>query len=271
MIVAGCDIGSLATKAVVLLDEELYSSSIVPGSVRPNALAVRAITAALERVSLRVQDLEYVVATGYGRAQLPIARTNVSEITCHARAVSWLSPSVRTIIDIGGQDVKVIALDAEHNVEDFRLNDKCAAGTGRFLEVMAKALELGLDGLSRISLDSKHPCTISNTCSVFAETEVVTLAAEGAELQDIAAGIHKAIVNRLVSMVKSVGFRADFTVTGGVAKNEAVVRYLEAEFGPAMQLPHDPQIMGAFGAALIARERALESSTKGSEVRQPLS
>jgi len=256
MVVSGCDIGSLTGKAVILSDGEIISYSIVPASVRPERSAANAMNEALSRVSLRMDDIEYTIGTGYGRAKVPFANDNVSEITCHARGVARLLPSVRTIIDIGGQDVKVISLDPDGNVEDFRMNDKCAAGTGRFLEVMAKALELDLQDLARVSLESRQPCVISSTCSVFAETEVITLAADGAEIPDIAAGIHRAIANRLISLVKSVGFKKDFTVTGGVAKNEGVMRFLEDELGPAKRLPEDPQIVGALGAALVAKQRA---------------
>jgi predicted CoA-substrate-specific enzyme activase len=253
MFVAGCDVGSLTGKTVIMKNEEIISYSIVPTTPKPQITAENATNEALGKAGLKLEELEYVVSTGYGREKIPFASTNISEITCHGRGAYWLVPSGRTVIDIGGQDCKVILLDDNGNVVDFRMNDKCAAGTGRFLEVMARALGLELDDLGSVSLKSEFSAVITSQCSVFAESEIVTLIAEGTELPDIVAGIHKSIAGRLLSMVKAVNPRKDFMLTGGVAKNQGVVKFLEDALGKIEKVPVDPQIVGALGAALIAK------------------
>lgn len=255
MIVAGCDVGSLTGKTVIMKDGEIISFSIVPTTPKPQRTAENAMNESLRKGGLKLDHIEYIVSTGYGRERISFANTNVTEITCHGRGAYWLVPTVRTVIDIGGQDCKVILLDNKGDVRDFRMNDKCAAGTGRFLEVMARALGLELDELGSVSLRSKSPAIITSQCSVFAESEVVTLIAEGMELPDIVAGIHKSIAGRLISMVKAINPRKDFMLTGGVAKNAGVVKFLEDELGKIEKIPVDPQIVGAIGAALIAKER----------------
>jgi len=255
MIVAGLDVGSLTGKAVIMKDDEIISSSIILRTIRPEETARIVLDEALSKINLKAEDIEYLVGTGYGRTKIPFANTNVSEITCHGRGAHFLVPSVRTIVDIGGQDTKVVALDADGYVADFGMNDKCAAGTGKFLEGIARALELKLEDLGPISLQSKSPCVISSQCSVFAESEVVTLLADGVEIADIVAGIHKAISSRFVSMARKVKVNKDITVTGGVAKNIGVVKFIEESMGELTPLPEDPQLMGALGAAVIAREK----------------
>ena len=256
MIVAGCDVGSLTGKAVIMKDSEIISSAIMLRTVRPEETARSILHQALNKVDLRPEDIEYLVGTGYGRTKIPFANANVSEITCHGKGAHWLVPSIRTILDIGGQDSKVISLDSEGFVADFIMNDKCAAGTGRFLEGVARALEIDLEELGPVSLKANAPSQISSQCSVFAESEVVTLLADGIPRADIVAGIHKAIASRLISMVKKVGVKPDFTVTGGVAKNVGVLKYLEEGLGEIVKLPQDPQLMGAIGAAIVAKEKA---------------
>jgi predicted CoA-substrate-specific enzyme activase len=258
MLVAGCDVGSLTGEAVIMKDGEIVSYSIVLTTPKPERTAENAMNEALIKANLKLGELEYIVSTGYGREKIPFAHSNTSEITCHGRGAIWLVPTVRTVIDIGGQDCKVVALDNEGNVRDFRMNDKCAAGTGRFLEVMAKALELDLDELGPTSLKSKSPAIITSQCSVFAESEVITLIAEGKEVSDIAAGIHKSIAGRLISMVKGIKSQKDIALTGGVAKNAGVVKFLEEELEEIKKMPQDPQIVGAIGAALIAREKLIK-------------
>ena len=203
-----------------------------------------------------MDGIRYVVGTGYGRVRVPFANDNVSEITCHARGVRWLAPTVRTVIDIGGQDCKVMALDVNGRVLDFVMNDKCAAGTGRFFEAMARVLDCGLDGLAELSLRAEHPATITSQCSVFAESEVITLVNEGVELVDIAAGIHASIASRLSSLVRRVGVVEEIALSGGCAKNRGLAKALSEKLEVGIrQLPIDPQIAGALGAALIAGER----------------
>lgn len=256
MIVAGCDVGSLTGKAVILKNGEILSYSIVPTTPKPERTARNAMDKALENGSLHLDDIDYIVGTGYGRVKIPFANSEISELTCHGKGAHSFEPSIRTIIDVGGQDCKVIKVDKNGKILDFAMNDKCAAGTGRFLEVMAKTLELKLEELGPISLQSKNQAKITAQCSVFAETEVVSLMADGVEVADIVAGIHDAIASRIMSLVYRVGLEEDLTITGGVAKNIGVVTYLEKKLGlEAKKLPVDPQLMGALGAALTAKEK----------------
>ena len=256
MIVAGCDVGSLTGKAVILKDGEILAYSIVPTTPKPERTAKNAMDAALENGKLGLDEIEYIVGTGYGRVKIPFANSELSELSCHGKGAHSFIPSIRTIIDVGGQDCKVIKVDKNGKILDFAMNDKCAAGTGRFLEVMAKTLELKLEDLGPISLQSKNQAKISAQCSVFAETEVVSLMADGVEVADIVAGIHDAIASRIMSLVYRVGLEQDLTITGGVAKNIGVVAYLEKKLGSeTKKLPVDPQLMGALGAALTAKEK----------------
>jgi predicted CoA-substrate-specific enzyme activase len=253
MIVAGCDVGSLTGKVVILRDGEILGSGIVPTTTKPERTARNALDKALEQCGLALEDIECLVGTGYGRVKIPFAHDNVSEISCHGRGAHFLVPSIRLIIDIGGQDCKVIRVNAKGKLVDFAMNDKCAAGTGRFLETMARALELKLEEMGPLSLQSKAPTAITAQCSVFAETEVVSRLAEGAEVEDLVAGIHDAVASRIMTLIKRVGIEEDITVTGGVAKNVGVVHFLEKRVGlKAKPLPMDPQLVGALGAALTA-------------------
>ncbi len=257
MIVAGCDVGSLTGKAVILKDGEILSHAIVPTTPKPERTAKNAMDKALENGNLTLEEIGYIVGTGYGRVKIPFANSEISELSCHGKGAHSFIPSIRTIIDVGGQDCKVIKVSKDGKILDFAMNDKCAAGTGRFLEVMAKTLELKLEELGPISLQSKNQAKITAQCSVFAETEVVSLMADGIEVPDIVAGIHDAIASRIMSLVYRVGLEEDLTITGGVAKNIGVVSFLEKKLGiEAKKLPVDPQLMGALGAALTAQEKA---------------
>jgi len=256
MIVAGCDVGSLTGKAVILKDGEILSYSIVPTTPKPEKTAQNAMDEALKKGNLTLDKIDYIVGTGYGRVKIPFANSELSELSCHGKGAHSLIPSIKTIIDVGGQDCKVIKVDKNGKILDFAMNDKCAAGTGRFLEVMARTLELQLGELGPISLQSKHRAKIPAQCSVFAETEVVSLMADGVEVSDIVAGIHDAIASRIMSLVYRVGLEEDLTITGGVAKNIGVVSYLEKRLGVlSKKLPVDPQLIGALGAALHAKEQ----------------
>ncbi|MFX1444404.1 MAG: acyl-CoA dehydratase activase [Promethearchaeota archaeon] len=257
MIVAGCDVGSLTGKAVILKNGEIISTSIVPTTPKPERTAKNAMDEALENANLTLDEIEYIVGTGYGRVKIPFANSEISELSCHGKGAHSFIPSIRTIIDVGGQDCKVIKVSKDGKILDFAMNDKCAAGTGRFLEVMARTLELKLEELGPISLQSKNQAKITAQCSVFAETEVVSLMADGVEVPDIVAGIHDAIASRIMSLVYRVGLEEDLTITGGVAKNIGVVAFLEKKLGvQAKKLPVDPQLMGALGAALTAQKKA---------------
>lgn len=264
MLVGGCDVGSATGKALVMKDREIVSYVIIPSTTRPEVTARIVMDQAIEKAGLSaVEDLDYIVGTGYGRLKVPFANENISEITCHARGAHWLNHTVRTVIDIGGQDCKVMSLDDTGKVLEFVTNDKCAAGTGRFFEAMARVLDCGLEGLSELSLQGKNPATISSQCSVFAESEVITLLNEGIDLVDIVAGLHNSIASRLNSMVRKVRLVEDVVLTGGCAKNEGLARALEGKLRVSVRkLPQDPQIAGAIGAALIAEERLSAQSLK---------
>ena len=254
MTVAGIDIGSITAETVILRDGQILSSSILPTGANSRTAAERSLAAALREAGLRRDELLAIVTTGYGRASFPSASKMITEITCHARGAFFIRPETRTVIDIGGQDSKVIRLDEKGRNVDFQMNDKCAAGTGRFLEVMARALEVNLEDLGRLSRSAKQTIKISSMCTVFAESEVVSLIAENQPKEVILRGLHDAIADRILGMVHRVGLEKEVTLTGGVAKNEGVGRALEERLGVTLFVPPEPQIIGALGAALLARD-----------------
>src|SRR5512139_3878665 len=200
MLVGGCDVGSTTGKAVILNETAILSHFIVPSTTNPEKTARLAMEEAARLAGLSaLSDLQYIIGTGYGRLKVPFANENVSEITCHARGAHWLNPAVRTVVDIGGQDCKVMSIDKNGRVIEFAMNDRCAAGTGRFFEAMARVLGCGLDGISSPANQGTNAATISSQCSVFAESEVVTLINEGLDLPNIIAGINNAVANRINS------------------------------------------------------------------------
>ena len=250
---AGIDIGAITAKVAILSDDqELVASVVVPAGYNRLAAAEQVLAMALERAGLERSDLARVAATGYGRVQVPDADRMVTEITCHARGAHWLFPEVGTVIDIGGQDSKGIATGRNGKVLDFVMNDKCAAGTGRFLEVMAHALEVDLDKFGALSLGVKRRAKISSTCTVFAESEVVTHIASGVPREEIIAGIHESIAARVVSMVRRIPLRDAVVLTGGVVQNAGVVQLLEEKLERPVVVPSLAQVAGAIGAALLA-------------------
>jgi len=249
----GVDIGSLSTDAVVVDG----GGRIVGSVVRPTgARAAQAALAARDEVLAMAGAAAPIrtVATGYGRSLVGFADKAVTEISCHARGIHHQLPDVLTLIDVGGQDSKAIRLDTNGRVMDFAMNDKCAAGTGRFMEVMARALEVPLEEMGDRAMRSASPVEISSMCTVFAESEVVTRIAEGCEVDDVLAGIHRAIASRTASLVKRVRPKPPVGMSGGVAHNPGVVRALEQAIGHPIALPDEPQIIGALGAALLALE-----------------
>lgn len=254
MIVAGMDIGSITTETVILQDNQILASIILPTGANSRRAADRSLAAALEQARIGQEDLTAIVTTGYGRASFSPASKMITEITCHARGAYYVHPKTRTVIDIGGQDSKVIRLDGQGRNVDFQMNDKCAAGTGRFLEVMAHALEVKVEDLGRISLSASRTIKISSMCTVFAESEVVSLIADNQPKEVIIQGLHDAISDRILGMVNRVGIEEEVTLTGGVAKNQGVVRALEERLGVKLFIPPEPQIIGALGAALLARD-----------------
>lgn len=251
--VAGVDIGAGTAKAVIMSDSNIISYSVKRISSNVVRAAETVTSEALDKAGLSLGDLDNVVATGWGRNAISFAHKTSSEIICHASGVYFLIPQVRTIVDIGAQDSKVTKVNETGEVVDFVMNDKCAAGTGRFLEVMAQALGVTLEEMGPLSLTSESPCSISSTCTVFAETEVVSLRAEGKRLNDLIAGIHKAIASRIAVMASGIGFDEKTVFTGGVAKNSGVKAALEEIAHVSIIVPKEPQITGALGAALIAQ------------------
>ncbi|MBI4722212.1 MAG: 2-hydroxyglutaryl-CoA dehydratase [Candidatus Stahlbacteria bacterium] len=252
---AGLDVGSLVTKAVILGNGDILSYSIEDSRSNPLKSAKRALDKALNSSWIGREALSFIVGTGYGRVALDFVDKTVTELTCHARGAYFLNPNVRTLIDIGGQDSKVIKLDKDGNMSDFAMNDKCAAGTGRFLEVMAHALEIELEKLGEVSLNSSTPCLVNNTCTVFAETEVISLTASGSKKEDISAGLHQAIASRVGNMAKKLGIESEILFVGGVSKNLGMRTALEEFLGIKFtSIEQDPQIVGALGAALIGKD-----------------
>ena len=253
MFVCGIDVGAATAKAVILSNSKTISYSILPTGYSVSLAVDNVVKEAVRKNKLRIAKLDFVVSTGYGRHSVTFANKAVTEIICHARGANFLLPSVRTVVDIGGQDSKVITLDEDGNVTNFTMNDKCAAGTGRFIEVMASVLEVPLEDMGKVSLTSQKPSSINSTCTVFAESEVVSLRAQGELRENLIAGIHKAIASRVAIMGRSIGFQRDVAFTGGVAKNTAVKRFLEDIIGLEIVVPEEPQIIGALGAALMAK------------------
>lgn len=262
MIVAGCDVGSLTGEAVIMRDDSIISQEIIRVRPRPEQTANDVMVEALARAGLSFDNIDYCVSTGYGREKIPFANSSISEISCHGRGAHWAIPSLRTVIDIGGQDCKAIRVDEKGNLLNFAMNDKCAAGTGRFLEIMAKTLGVDLGELGPLALKSKAPVNITSICSVLTQFEVMCMLNEAKERVDIAAGISSAMALRVNRIVNNVGVEKDVAITGGVAKNAAVVESLKQVLGTEMvEFKLDPQIMGALGAALFAKERLQRSKT----------
>jgi predicted CoA-substrate-specific enzyme activase len=251
--VAGVDVGSTLTK-VVVHNGDFLASVIDRTQVDYVGAARRLLTEALARAGRAPDDLACVVATGYGRRRIPFASREITEITCHARGVRELFPAARTVIDVGGQDAKGIKLGPQGRVVNFAMNEKCAAGTGRFLEVMAASLGLPLDELGTRGLGGGSPVSVSSICTVFAEQEVAQHLAAGAAVEDVLAGLHAALASRILVMVRRLGIERQIVLTGGCARNPALVRALEERLGAPVITPPEPMLTGALGAALLARE-----------------
>jgi predicted CoA-substrate-specific enzyme activase len=263
---AGIDIGSTMTK-VAIMGDSLLASVIGPTGPEHRRLANRVMEEALDQAGLKFDQLSYVVATGYGRINVPFADRQVTEITCHAKGLHSLLPSAKTIVDIGGQDSKGIKIK-DGKVVSFVMNDKCAAGTGRFLEVIADALGVPLDRLGEVSLTAEKVVAIANTCTVFAEQEVISQLAGGESVANLVAGVHEAIATRVYSMVNKLKIEPDVAITGGGAKNIGLVKALEAKFGCSVLVPPEPLLTGAIGAALVGREAYAKAAAKGEKLHR---
>ncbi len=257
MIFCGIDVGSLSGEAVLMEGENLLGYSIVRTSHDSAETAKEALYMVLKQKGLSMKDISYTVATGYGRVIVPFAQRNISEISCHARGAHFVFPSARTILDMGGQDCKAIRCDEKGRLVKFLMNDKCAAGTGRAVEVIASLLEVDLEEVGRLSLLCGQDLPkISNNCLLFAKSEILSLMREGVSVEALLGALCVGIADRVCELLKRVGIQEEFVITGGIAKNQGVVRRIEQKLGLAALIPPEPQIIGALGAALFARELA---------------
>jgi len=256
VVTSGVDVGSVSSQAVILADGELYAySNMRTGSDSPDS-AMNAINWAMEKTGLTLEDLAYTVGTGYGRVNVPFSQRAITEIACHARgANSIYGPSVRTVLDMGGQDCKAIHCDERGKVTNFLMNDKCAAGTGRGMEVFADLLGVSINDVGNLSLDiDKEPTPVSSTCVVYAKSEATGLLREGWPKNKVLAAYCSAMAHRIMTLLERIGVEKDFAITGGIAKNKGVVTRLAKEVGmPIMKTDYDTQIAGALGAALFAK------------------
>ncbi|MEN8247109.1 MAG: acyl-CoA dehydratase activase [Thermodesulfobacteriota bacterium] len=254
-ITAGVDIGAATAKAVILKGGQILSALVIPTGSSVKEAGQEVMNKALKEAKMTMDDIAFIVATGYGRKSVDFANDVITEISCHAKGVNLLIPTARSVIDIGGQDSKVIEINEQGKVANFVMNDKCAAGTGRFLEVMANVLGTDIAKIGSISLQGEKPCQISNTCTVFAESEMVSLRAEGESRENLLAGIHLAMAHRVAIMGHTVGLKEEIVFTGGVAQNIGMKIALHKRIDKENRVPEQPQIIGALGAAFIGAER----------------
>ncbi len=263
MITAGIDIGSTACKAVILSADgnsaRIAGYSIGPSTSNPAKTSMDIFEQALQKAGSAKEDVDRVVGTGYGRALVSFADENISELTCHGRGAAFANPRARTVLDIGGQDTKAIRLDDEGFLADYSMNDKCAAGTGRFLEAMARTLDLSYEKMDELGAEADRAAPITSMCSVFAESEVINLINDGVKASAIVKGLHESMAGRVASLAQRVGLEADVLVTGGVAKSSGVIDAVSAKIGIIPWVfpdDLDPQVTGALGAAVCAMEQA---------------
>jgi len=255
---AGVDVGSTQTKAVIIdEDRKIVGRSLIPTGANVIKAAEDAYTQALAELRLREEEVEYVVGTGYGRYRVTFGNTQITEISCHGRGAVHMFPGTRTVVDMGGQDTKAIRIDQDGEIIDFCMNDKCAAGTGRFLGAAAAALEIPLDDLGSTALKSEKPVRISTTCTVFAESEVLAWLGKGKKIEDILWGVHLSIASRSAGLLRRVGVEDEITFTGGVTRNIAMIKSLEERLEHRLNVSEDSHYMGALGAALYAMDHIL--------------
>ena len=263
LLFGGIDIGSLTGKAVIMKEDEIISSSIIQVKRNPVLTSELVYTDALNKINLTPDDIDYCVGTGYGREKIPFIKKSLSEISCHGKGANFLNKNTHSVIDVGGQDCKVISINSDGELLDFRMNEKCAAGTGRYLEIMAELLGLSLTELVTLSLKSKSPISISSVCSIYTQSEVLNYISRKIKKHDIAAGINYAMAKRVQKMTEKISLSPEYTITGGVAKNIGVVKSLESlmnvEFQP---LAVDSQLIGALGAAVFAKSYMKGSNGK---------
>jgi len=259
---AGVDVGSTQTKAVVVNEDGIIvGRSLIDTGANVIQAAEDSFLAALREHDLDEEEVDYVVGTGYGRYRVTFGNTQVTEISCHGRGAVHLFPNTRTVVDMGGQDTKAISVTADGEIVDFCMNDKCAAGTGRFLGAAAAALDIPIDDLGPVSLRSTKPIKISTTCTVFAESEVLAWIGKGKKIEDILWGVHKSIASRSAGLMRRVGINDEVTFTGGVSRNLGMVKALEDRIETSMNISDDCHYMGALGAALFALDHVLAGRT----------
>ncbi len=266
MITLGVDIGSLTGKAVVLRDGELLAWELIltgPDSVETGTAVTER---ALAKAGVSLEQLDFIVSTGYGRIVIPFADKNISEISCHAKGAAWFFPGVRTILDMGGQDCKAIRVEAGGKVENFVMNDKCAAGVGRSMGIVAELLEIGIDEVGPRSLDAPGGgVPISSTCVVFARSEILSYLRQGVPKNEVLAGACASLCSRVGGLLRRVGVAPEFVISGGIAKNVGVVRRLEETLGLQARICFEPQIVGAVGAAIFAQELAAKRGSRAGQ------
>ncbi|MCK9275315.1 MAG: acyl-CoA dehydratase activase [Syntrophales bacterium] len=250
---AGIDIGSITAKAVIMAEGRVIGTKIIFTGYNAGNAGRRVYDELLRELGLDASQISCTISTGYGRNSIDFANKAITEIICHGTGAHFINPDVRSIIDVGGQDSKALIVDEKGQVKDFVMNDKCAAGTGRFLEVMARALEVDLYDFGQLSLDSRKPSKISSICTVFAESEVISLISKGEKREDIIAGIHESVAARVSALASRIGVRSPLMMTGGVAKNAGVAAALEKKLGIPVEIFPAAQVAGAIGAAVIAR------------------
>ncbi|MBI2991493.1 MAG: hypothetical protein HYY47_05075, partial [Deltaproteobacteria bacterium] len=246
---------------------EIVARSLIDTGANVTKAGERGFTDALKASGIRREDVVYVIGTGYGRYKVTFGDTQITEISCHAKGASYLFPATRTVIDMGGQDAKGIKIGEGGDVKDFVMNDKCAAGTGRFLAQAAEALGLPLDDIGEISLKAKNPVRLTTVCTVFVESDIISYLAQGKKIEDILGGVHSAIAARTISLVRRVGIEAEVTFTGGVSRNTGMVRALEDKLGMKLNVSPDSHFVGALGASLFALERATTGAGRRDEER----
>jgi benzoyl-CoA reductase subunit A len=263
MITLGVDIGSLTGKAVILKDDQIVAWDMLLTGADSVETGTRVTNNALDKAGLKLADMNCVVSTGYGRVVIPFANKNISEISCHAKGAHWFFPTARTILDMGGQDCKAISCDEHGKVQNFLMNDKCAAGAGRSMGIVADLLAMPLDEVGPESLLAEGGAVpISCTCVVFARSEILAYMRQGVPRARVLAGACEALCHRVKSQLQRVGVQQDFVISGGIARNVGVVRRLEEQLGLEAHIPTDPQIVGALGAAVLARELLEKQGTR---------
>ncbi len=265
-IAAGVDVGSTQTKAVLLSENggvQILGRTIVDTGANVQRAAERAFDSCCQAAGVNPNEVGFVVGTGYGRYKIAFGNAQMTEITCHAKGASFLCPGTRTVIDMGGQDSKAISVGAKGEVLDFVMNDKCAAGTGRFLANSAEVMGIGLDEVGPLSLLAKHPVKMATVCTVFVESDILSYLAQGRTAEDILGGVHIAIAKRTLSLARRLNIEPEITMTGGVARNIGMVRALEEVLGKKMNVSEDAQMIGAVGAGLFALEKLDQSFEAG--------